>query len=1357
VGDVDALLFTLYPGLVLLGAWALIELVKQANLSRRPAAPILRWGTALLIVGVLGFTQLWGLMFTNIYRNQLTRVQASHWVWENIPGDFSMTVEDAPPETPLINIAIFNRAGGENDLATQATMLEPRIDYTFNFEAPADGVVREVNIPRLGAIAPPEDDPHSLRVTITTVGGGLLSQGTLTGDFPRDNHPIGEGYTVELEAPVNVAAGTEYVFRAQVESPSQLLISGAIVSNEGAWDDPVPTIVCTMPDGITLADEPPPGLNNTQNCNSRNAYGSLVNGYALAMSLDDIPLKRDNLQLSLDNTDYIIVSSNRFYDGVTRNPGRWPMSVSYYDALFGGELGFEQVAVFAETFELGPLRVPDQHLPHMDAPAWLNEFEAEEAFHVYDHPAVFIFKKTEDYSSDNTRRLLYSQSLARTENITVGFYNDPNIIGVNPLYSLPADETPTQLKLRPDLRDVQYENGTWSERFNRESLINTNPFATVAVWWLVMMLFGFAAFPLTFAMFPMLSDRGYSAAKFVGLLLVAWAAWFLTSLQLRLWHSTGLWLTLGLLAVFSGFVGWRHRADLNTYLRTHWGRLLTIEFITLAAFLFFLGVRLSNPDLWHPSFGGEKPMDFAYFNGVLRSTTFPPIDPWHANGFINYYYFGFVLVGAPVLMLSMIPSIAYNLAIPTVFALTAMGAFSVAFNLVAGIAGNRTSEADEIQPRSTLRLTGSPWTAGIAALLLAVVLGNLNIPRVFVGALAGTSSFVPAADISEFMVNDFVNRFDREPTSDELMNLLNQASDPSLVDQARYTFVSRFDGPRMALSGLRRVVTENQPLALATHRWYWASTRVLAEPPVSSGGAITEIPYFTFLYGDLHAHMISMPMQLFILLFLMHEVFNAGRNQRRALPTVLAVGVGALSVGMLQATNTWDWPTYLLLGVLGMGFVWWLTWRGFSRAALIDMLLRVGGFITLSVWLSLPYTRWYAATYGAVSAWEGPKTPIWAYLVIHGLFVFLLLSLLVWETNRWMRSVRVRDLRGRGWILYSLLALAVFVPITGLGLTIGGWRVSILLIPMIVWAVVLFFRPNQSREMQFALVIAALALSVTLGVEYIVIDGDIGRMNTVFKFYLQSWLMFAVIGGAVVAWLLDSVFEWNWPLRSSWLTVLGLLVGVAALYPLMATQARALDRMAPEIPLTLDGMAYMEQAQHYEVVNSALGQGEVLDLEYDYNIIRWLQDNVEGTPIIMEAQSEAEYRWGSRIAIYTGLPTIVGWNHHQRQQRTFSPMPQMVNQRAANVNHFYTTEDIQVAANILQAYDVKYVIVGSLERARYGAGIDKFWDMVDAGVLNPVYSENNFAVIFEVNRIAAQQMALGLEITETASEVARVD
>jgi len=91
------------------------------------------------------------------------------------------------------------------------------------------------------------------------------------------------------------------------------------------------------------------------------------------------------------------------------------MTLRLYSALFDGSLGFTLEKTFQETFELGPLRVSDQYLPTYTGPKWLNEFEAEEAFHVYDHPVVFIFKKTRAYSKENTEKILDSAPLNRID------------------------------------------------------------------------------------------------------------------------------------------------------------------------------------------------------------------------------------------------------------------------------------------------------------------------------------------------------------------------------------------------------------------------------------------------------------------------------------------------------------------------------------------------------------------------------------------------------------------------------------------------------------------------------------------------------------------------------------------------------------------------------------------------------------------------------------------------------------------------------------------------------------------------------------------------------------------------------
>lgn len=1318
----------LYPVLTVLAAWLLVELVKRGQ-----RAPVRRALAMILLAGVVGLTYLWAGMFTNIYRHQLTRVQASHWIWENVCGDFCMVVEGAPPETPLINIPIGNGYGNSSDdpLLSQASAHFGGQDFANTFIAPADGVIRSVRAPHIGSL---EDDGTETTIRVAILEDptyAVLGEATLTDIFDRDTHVLGNAYDIELDTPVEVTAGTRYLLQFQILSGATLVTAGEVVSQEGAWDDPIPYTVCTLPQGVTLADDPPPGLLTAENCNGRNAWTGLLNGYEMQMAWEDEPSKRDRILRALNASEYLTISSNRFYDSVNRIPIRWPMTNHYYDVLFSGQLGFELVEVFQETFELGPLKISDQYLPIYDAPQWLNEFEAEEAFHVYDHPVVFIFRKAVDYDPAQVAAILDEVPMNRigvaglspAEHCPDVFLRpggggcDTALVDTVTMSAPEASTMPTQLQLTTERRETQYEGGTWSSLFDTSSPINAQPVLTVLAWWLAMVTLGLVVWPLLFVWFPSLTDRGYGIAKLAGLLIVSWSAWFITSVNLPLWSQAGIAAIIAFLALTSLLTIVRHQRIFAAYVRAHWRRLVGIEVVTLLAFLAFLAVRLTNPDLWHPSFGGEKPMDFAYFNGVLRSTIFPAIDPWYAGGYLNYYYFGFVLVSSPVLLLGIVPSVAYNLILPTLFALTGIAAFSVAFNIVGHLRERmRSIDGD----RTVLQRVGNPWVAGIAALLLAVVFGNLDTPRVLGTGVAELGGYTQPSGLEQFLTNEYI-RENGLLTAEVQFEILNRAQQDNLSDRLRYELENSTELLNSLVRGIGRVFN-GETLPIATNRWFWAPTRVLSETPGVEGNAITEMPYFTFLYGDLHAHMIAMPMLLLVMVFLLNEVLSAGRDKRAAIARFFALALGALGVGLLRAVNTWDWPTFMLLGVAGLGFSWWLQWRHLNRRSAWSFLLRVGGFVALTFLVTLPFTTWYATVYGSVHLWQGGKTPLWAYFDIHGVFIFLLFSLLVWDTGRWLRRIYVRSLRGKGLLLVGLLVLVLGLLLIAALAAVADYQVALVVIPLLLWVALLFFRQGQSREMQFVLALAGLALGLTLGVEVIVIGGDIGRQNTVFKYYIEAWLLFSVVGGVAFAWLVNRADYWSGWLRNSWYGIAGLLALVALLYPVMATRAKALERMAPDMPLTLDGMDYMQYADQGE--NNAW-----FPLVDDYNMIRWLQENVEGTPVIIETQSWREYLWGGRVSIYTGLPSVLGWRFHQTQQRTMDSLIQLVNQRRANINGFYATTDMGIAWEMIRYYGIEYVIVGGLERAYFTLeSLEKFETMVMQGLLEKVYEEGQSTV-----------------------------
>jgi uncharacterized membrane protein len=256
--------------------------------------------------------------------------------------------------------------------------------------------------------------------------------------------------------------------------------------------------------------------------------------------------------------------------------------------------------------------------------------------------------------------------------------------------------------------------------------------------------------------------------------------------------------------------------------------------------------------------------------------------------------------------------------------------------------------------------------------------------------------------------------------------------------------------------------------------------------------------------------------------------------------------------------------------------------------------------------------------------------------------------------------------------------------------------------------------PLDRAVLRLVLVFVLLGLALTVAVEYVVVRNiDIGRQNTVFKLYLQVWILWALAAAACAGLVWRRFSRLRPAVAETWRVAFGILLAVATLYPLLAARAKIDDRLASTAGRTLDGAAFMRTAAHTE-------NGVGLPLGYDHAAIEWMQQNVDGSPVVMEGNTTPTlYGWQGRYSIYTGNPSIVGWDFHQRQQRP--AQSEEVQARVADVQNAYRTADPAAAHEILTRYGASYVVVGPLERAyfpegtaKWEQGVGRYWDVAYA-------------------------------------------
>ena len=1038
----------------------------------------------------------------------------------------------------------------------------------------------------------------------------------------------------------------------------------------------------------------------------------------LPMYDPDTRRKTDALARDLSEADALIVYSNRLYGTTPRLPERYPLTRAYYELLFDRQLGYEPAARFTsypnlygaalvdETFARPDL--PEPRFPATDAAARaafpVSLGYADESFTVYDHPKVMIFSNVSRLSPDD----ISERIIAAAGGIPVAERPAPPA----------AEAAPDKLGLMMDesRAAAQRAGGTWREIVNPDGWASR---LTVLAWLLALEGAALLAFPLAFAAFAPLADRGWLLAKALGILVIGFGAWLMASAEIMPFGRASVFAAAAITGVAAIGAFMANRAAIIRFFRERWKTVALAELVFLAAFAAFVLIRMANPDLWHPWRGGEKPMDMAYLTAVLKSTYMPPYDPWFGGGYLNYYYFGQFLTAALIHATGAPPEIAINAAISAYYALTAGIAYSIAYNLAAAV-----------------------------------------YPFASRGRVHG-------ADYNRASILTEEGKGEGEYSASEKRRAAtrNRPYIAGLLGAAFVAVLGNMDGAIQAIQGAWISLVRGLP---APEFDFWRASRMM--PPDPPGWEITEFPFFTFLFADPHAHLFALPFTLLAIGCAAAVVLDAAPRRPLWTPArLLRLAALGLAVGSLRAINTWDYPTYLALAFAAVFVREVFAHGGLAlapalRAAAQSAVVFAVGFLAF-----LPYQLSYETFFLGVESTTN-TTPLRQFLAIAGLFVFALAAFCLWELRRPLNravsqtSRLFADLRAvlaandsaaapapafaaRQSALRSLEAplavtiIAFAVLLVGFALTalLSGWAWATVALSaaMICLATAVgvraAMRPSSafSRPAAFAALAAATGFALAIGLDLVRVEGDIERMNSVFKFYMQIWVLLA-LSSAFAVWRLAGTLGFGVgrvggaraKLRAAWTIGLSALILAAAVYPVLGTRDRISDRFyGSPTPLTLDGLAYAEGAVYRDP------KGDV-DLSQDMAAIRWMRENLEGSPTVLEA-STPTYQWGSRISIHTGLPGVVGWEWHQQQQRW--DYRAEVSARIRDVDRIYSTPSADAAAALIAEYGIEYIYVGELERLYYPPeGITKFADGLMPGI-EAVYDENG-ATIYRVAR-----------------------
>jgi YYY domain-containing protein len=825
-------------------------------------------------------------------------------------------------------------------------------------------------------------------------------------------------------------------------------------------------------------------------------------------------------------------------------------------------------------------------------------------------------------------------------------------------------------------------------------------------WYVLISLLGWATFPLAYRLFPALPDRGFTLARAMGLLIWGYIFWLLASLGIAQNDIGGILLALAFIIGLSVWSVANRQSKIVNFFRSNIPLIITTEILFFTAFAFLAFVRSANPELTST----EKPMELAFISAILRSPSFPPQDPWLSGYAISYYYFGYVMTAMLAKLTGIPGSLAHNLMTALVFALGAVGSYGILYNLF---------------PQPAIANRKSQIAKSLLAPLFLLLVSNFGA---LLEVLHRRGLFW--SEDSEFW--KWLKNIDRS----------NLFWSPNTTT---FNFWTWLDIKELSSPPL-------EPFQWLPDRylWWWRPSRILQDYDMRHNPleVIDEFPFFSFLLGDLHPHVLAIPFALLAIAAALNIFLGGWRGRINLFGARLHINhegflFSALVLGGLAFLNTWDILVAAALIVFAYAFSraheegW--NWNRFEDLFLLGLPL---GFV--SILLYLPFYFGFSSQAGGILPslmypsrgahlwvmWGTLLIPIYACLLYFWLgarlpsnwklgfslglgFVFLLFTL------SWAVGI-IGYFVQKDFVLGLLDAQGMDIPAffraTSLRRLshIGGlFTMLAVLIPALAFLFAHNHKSepsivnrqstidNQNSATQFILLIVTLGTILIIVPDFVYLRDQFGyRINTVFKFYYQAWILWSLAASFGMAYVLQNLRGWKDMLfRAS----IGIVVFCGLLYPSLGLMTKTNNFKPVGGYYTLDDFDRIKRENPDEAA-----------------AIEWLRAAPNG--VVAEAVGDG-YSAYARISTYSGLQTVLGWPGHEAQWRgSYEPQ----GSRREDVTRLYTTSSWEEAQDIVEKYDIRYIYIGSLERVSLPVNEEKF-----ASRLEPVFQQGN-VVIYEV-------------------------